>query len=638
MGNLSISVIICVYTEDRWDHICAAVESIRAQSVPSTELILVVDHNEELFARLVDTQPGVMVIRNREARGLSGARNTAVAAAKGEIIAFLDDDAFAQSDWLELLSRAYEDPEIIGVGGLTRPRWQTKRPRWMPEEFDWVVGCNYRGMPPSGAPVRNLMGGNMSFRREVFDFVPEGFRTDLGRSMDKRPLGCEETEFCIKLRERKPDVKLVMEHRARIWHYVPAIRCRFSYFVARCYAEGLSKARMSASVGWEAGLSSERGYATRVLPLGVARGAADICCGDIGGLGRVGAIVAGLCVTGGGYIAGIMRSRPELSGHGRRREFNDPIRAIMRVLITGGAGFIGSHLSDAFLARGCEVCVVDDLSTGRESRLHEQVALYKETILDAGRLISVAEEARPDIICHLAAHVDTATSVQFPADDTQTNVLGTVHVLEAARQVRARLLFCSSSAVYGENPSVPFSEGTAPMPISPYGVAKYCGEQYVELYDRLYGVQHAILRFSNVYGPRQSLDRTTGVIAAFCSRALQGQPLTVFGDGKQTRDFIYVGDCVSAMLAAVDCGVSGTWNIATAQEVSILELIEAINEIVPLVEPQFVPSRSGEPLRSALAPAVAQRDLGWRPAMSLADGVRAVFDWIKEGAPDRGPC
>jgi GT2 family glycosyltransferase len=312
MSSPSISVIICVYTEDRWDHICAAVESIRAQSRPSAELILVVDHNEALYARLVDTQPGVIVLRNQEAHGLSGARNTAVAVAKGEIIAFLDDDAFAQPEWLEFLTEAYEDSKISGVGGLAQPRWQTRRPRWLPEEFYWVVGCNYRGMPPSGAPVRNLLGGNMSFRREAFDLVPEGFRIDLGRSVDKRPLGCEETEFCIRLRERKPDVKLIMEHRAKVWHHVPGVRCQFSYFVARCYAEGLSKARVSASVGWKAGLSSERGYATRVLPLGAARGMADLFRGDIGGLRRAGAIVAGLCVTSGGYMAGVMGRNRQL--------------------------------------------------------------------------------------------------------------------------------------------------------------------------------------------------------------------------------------------------------------------------------------------------------------------------------------
>jgi glucosyl-dolichyl phosphate glucuronosyltransferase len=307
MSNLSISVVICVYTEDRWDQICAAIESVRAQSVPSSELILVVDHNEALYARLVDSQPGAIVIRNKETRGLSGGRNTAVTVAKGEIIAFLDDDAVAAPDWLKYLVEDYADPEITGVGGLTLPDWQTKRPRWMPEEFYWVVGANYRGLPPSGAPVRNLFGGNMSFRREVFDFVPEGFHTGIGRSGDKRPLGCEETEFCIKLRERKPDVKLIMEHRATIRHYVSDARCRFNYFVSRCYAEGLSKARVSASVGSDAGLSTERSYVTHALPLGVARGIADAFRGDLSGLGRAGAIVAGLGATGGGYVAGITR-------------------------------------------------------------------------------------------------------------------------------------------------------------------------------------------------------------------------------------------------------------------------------------------------------------------------------------------
>jgi UDP-glucose 4-epimerase len=264
--------------------------------------------------------------------------------------------------------------------------------------------------------------------------------------------------------------------------------------------------------------------------------------------------------------------------------------------------------------------------------------LYKETILDAGRFTSLVEELRPDVICHLAAQADAAASVDFAADDARINVLGTVNVLEAARLVNARMLFCSSSAVYGENPSMPFSESTAPMPISPYGAAKYCSEQYVGLYGRLYGVQHVILRFGNVYGPRQNLDREPGVISAFCSRAVQGRRITVFGDGKQTRDYIYVGDCVSAMLAAMDCGLSGTWNIATEKEVSILDLIAAIDEIVPLGEPEFAPARLGEPLRSVLASASAERDLGWRPATSLAAGVRAVLDWIKEGAPDRGPC
>jgi glycosyltransferase involved in cell wall biosynthesis len=311
MSSLNISVVICVYTEDRWDQICAAVESVRAQTVPCSELILVVDHNEALYVRLVDSQPGAIVIRNEQAKGLSGGRNTAITTAKGEIIAYLDDDAVAEPDWLKYLAEDFADPEITGVGGLTLPDWQTERPRWMPEEFYWVVGANYRGLPPSGAAVRNLFGGNMALRREVFDFVPEGFHNGIGRGENKRPLGCEETEFCIRLRQRKSDVKLIMEHRAKIRHYVSDARCRFRYFVSRCYAEGLSKARVSASVGSEAGLSTERSYVTRVLPLGVVRGIADAFRGDLSGLGRSGAIVAGLCVTGGGYVAGITRQQSQ---------------------------------------------------------------------------------------------------------------------------------------------------------------------------------------------------------------------------------------------------------------------------------------------------------------------------------------
>ena len=163
------SVVICVYTEDRWDQICAAVQSVRAQSLPCAEIIVVVDYNRALYERLTAAMPDVTVVENTDAKGLSGARNTGSALAKGEIIAFLDDDATAHPDWLKFIDDSYADPAITGVGGLTLPNWQTARPSWLPEEFYWVVGCNYLGMPPSGAPVRNLLGGNMSFRREVFD-------------------------------------------------------------------------------------------------------------------------------------------------------------------------------------------------------------------------------------------------------------------------------------------------------------------------------------------------------------------------------------------------------------------------------------------------------------------------------------
>jgi GT2 family glycosyltransferase len=297
----SISVLICVYTEARWDHILAAVDSVRVQTLPAAETIIIVDHNPALYKRLVAVLPDVTVVENREEKGLSGGRNTGAAMAQGEIIAFLDDDAAADRDWLKFLAEDFADPDIKGVGGLTLPDWQTARPWWMPEEFLWVVGSNYKGMAPSGAPVRNLLGGNMSFRREVFDLVG-GFQTGVGRTAESLPLGCEETLLCIRLRQRSPGAVLVMEHRAKVWHYVPDSRCRFSYFLSRCYAEGISKAQVTAYVGSGDGLSAERSYVTRTLPLGVARGVADLFRGDPAGLGRAGSIIVGLAVTGVGYL------------------------------------------------------------------------------------------------------------------------------------------------------------------------------------------------------------------------------------------------------------------------------------------------------------------------------------------------
>ncbi len=302
MSVRSYSVIICVYTEKRWDQICAAVQSVRDQSLPSSEIIVVVDYNPALYERLISTMPDVIVVENNDAKGLSGARNTGAAFAKGDIIAYLDDDAAAHQDWLRSMNDSYANPSITGVGGLTLPKWQTSRPKWIPEEFFWVIGCNYLGMPPSGAPVRNLLGANMSFRREVFDIV-DGFQAGIGRSASKRPLGCEETEFCIKLTQRSPSTVLVMDHRAMIWHFVSDERCRFSYFLSRCYAEGISKAQVTANVGTGDGLSNERSYVTRTLPLGVLRGVADLFRGQPSGLGRAGAIIAGLGVTALGFIA-----------------------------------------------------------------------------------------------------------------------------------------------------------------------------------------------------------------------------------------------------------------------------------------------------------------------------------------------
>lgn len=298
-----ISVVICAYTKRRWHETLAAVESVRAQSFPHKEIVLVVDHNPGLRVSLAEALPGVTVIENREEQGLSGGRNTGVAIARGDVVAFLDDDAVADPDWLKFFADSYADPAVIGVGGLTLSNWQVPRPSWFPTEFDWTIGCRYRGMPETRAPVRNLVGNNASFRRAAFDLVG-GFDNGIGRAAGRRPLGCEETEFCIRLGLRSPDSVLLFDNRAVIKHHVPADRGRFSYFCSRCYAEGLSKALVTARVGARHGLSSERHYTTRTLPSGVAQGVADAFHGDLSGLGRAGAIVTGLAATVSGYIVG----------------------------------------------------------------------------------------------------------------------------------------------------------------------------------------------------------------------------------------------------------------------------------------------------------------------------------------------
>jgi len=298
-----ISVVICAHTERRWDDTLAAIQSVRDQSHPAGEIILVVDHHPELFAAFLAELPDVRVVENQEARGLSGGKNTGVALATGEVVAFLDDDAVAEPDWLKFFVDSYTDPQVIGVGGLTLPRWERARPMWFPPEFDWVVGCNYLGMPNSGEPVRNLLGGNASFRRDAFEKAG-GFRNGIGRSASKRPLGCEETEFCIRLTQIDPEAILVIDHRSIIWHWVPEDRCRFRYFLSRCYAEGLSKSMVTSSVGPQDGLASERNYVFRTLSRAVIGGVGRALLGDASAGLRAAAVTAGLAATTVGYLDG----------------------------------------------------------------------------------------------------------------------------------------------------------------------------------------------------------------------------------------------------------------------------------------------------------------------------------------------
>jgi UDP-glucose 4-epimerase len=309
----------------------------------------------------------------------------------------------------------------------------------------------------------------------------------------------------------------------------------------------------------------------------------------------------------------------------------------MRVLVTGGAGFIGSHLTDAFLARGDDVAVIDDLSTGRPGRLDERAVLHKLSVTDADLLGQVIDSVGPELICHLAAQIDVRASVARPAADAQTNVVGTINVLEAARAAGARVLFCSTGgALYGRDAPIPSMEDVLPLPESPYGIGKHCAEQYLGLYNRLHETAHSVLRLANVYGPRQDPAGEAGVVPIFCAQALAGKRPTIFGDGTQTRDYVYVGDAVAAFLAAADQRRPGTWNIGTGAEVSVLELAEVIGKVTGReVDPTFAPARPGELQRSALAVERAALDLGWEASTALPDGVRAVCGWISSGASDR---
>ncbi|MEU0674102.1 glycosyltransferase [Streptomyces sp. NPDC006172] len=318
MSGPGISVVVCAYTEDRWDDILAAVDSVRAQSRPALETVLVVDHNRALRDCLTEefasagsrsADGEVRVLANSGPRGLSAGRNTGIAAARGEVIAFLDDDAVAERDWLRWFAAGYDDPRVMAVGGLTLPVWASgRRPVWFPEEFDWVVGCSYRGLPPGRVRVRNVLGGNASFRRTAFDLTG-GFATGIGRDGDRRPLGGEETELCIRLSRARPDAILLVDDRAVIHHKVPEARERFAYFRARTYAEGLSKALVARSVGTAKGLESERRYTTHVLPSGVARGLRDTLLTRRGGARRAAAIITGTLIAATGYAAGTL-TRP----------------------------------------------------------------------------------------------------------------------------------------------------------------------------------------------------------------------------------------------------------------------------------------------------------------------------------------
>jgi len=305
--NPAVSVIVCAYTERRWDRLVWTVAAVSEQLRTADELLVVVDHNARLLARAREAFPSARVLASDGTRGLSGARNTGVRHARGQLLAFVDDDAVPQPQWLDHLLQAFAADEVIGAGGSALPVWSSAAPKWMPPEFLWVVGASYEGLPHERAAVRNPIGANMAFRREAFERVG-GFREGIGR-VGATPLGCEETEFAIRARRSLPGSVVMYVPDARVEHHVDSERATWRYFTARCWAEGRSKALVTAIVGAGDGLASERSYVARTLPRGFLAGLSAAVRGDVHGLARSFAIVLGVAATAGGYLRGRRAAR-----------------------------------------------------------------------------------------------------------------------------------------------------------------------------------------------------------------------------------------------------------------------------------------------------------------------------------------
>jgi UDP-glucose 4-epimerase len=298
----------------------------------------------------------------------------------------------------------------------------------------------------------------------------------------------------------------------------------------------------------------------------------------------------------------------------------------VRALVTGGAGFVGSHLVDALLARGDEVTVVDNFATGKRENLRAEAALAERDIRED--LADVFDEARPEAVFHLAAQADVRVSVARPDFDAEVNALGTIHVLEGARRHDSHVVFSSTGgAIYGEC-TAPVPETSALQPLSPYGTSKLAAEEYLRMYNRLYETGHVALRYGNVYGPRQDPHGEAGVVAIFFNRLAAGAAPRIFGDGSQTRDYVFVGDVVAATLAAADRR-GGVFNVGTGRETSVVELFDRARAVSGVdVEPDFAPARLGELERSVLNVSLAADELGWRPASTLDEGLAATWAWV----------
>jgi UDP-glucose 4-epimerase len=309
----------------------------------------------------------------------------------------------------------------------------------------------------------------------------------------------------------------------------------------------------------------------------------------------------------------------------------------VQTLVTGGAGFIGSTLVDALLARGETVAVLDDFSTGKEANLGDALAagatVHRADIRTAGEVDDVLATVKPQVVFHLAAQIDVRKSVADPAFDARTNVGGTINVLEAARRHGAERVINVSTggAIYGAVDVIPTPETIEPLPEAPYGQSKYCAERYLGLYTRLFGLRTATCRLGNVYGPRQDPLGEAGVIAIFCGRLQRGERPTVYGTGEQTRDYVYVGDVAAALLAVLDTPeAAGEFNVGTGRESSVLDIVRALEDHATAdFTPEMAPARTGEIERSCLDVTKAREALGWQAQVRLDEGLRRTVEWAR---------
>jgi len=303
----------------------------------------------------------------------------------------------------------------------------------------------------------------------------------------------------------------------------------------------------------------------------------------------------------------------------------------MKVLVTGGAGFIGSHVVNKILAQGHETVIVDNLSTGRKENVNPNARLFN---LDIFRddLMEIFTAERFDFVIHLAAQTAVQKSLDEPDYDCRVNVLGTVNVLEASRKTGVRrIVFASSAAVYGDVPSIAISEDTPVLPTSFYGLSKLVAENYIKLYYELFGMEYIVLRYANVYGERQGVSGEGGVISIFTRKFLNDQPIDIFGDGGQTRDFVYVGDVADANYRAlVSSRANAVYNISTATEISVNQMVDMLSLAVGKGgERRYLPTRQGDICRSCLNNRAALKDLDWQPEMSLADGLAITYNYLR---------